>query len=60
LGCIGAGALSRLGQAGIEVFRDRSKTVRENLALYKEQSLAEYALQSCCGGHGQGHGYTGG
>lgn len=56
VGGIGAGALTRLSQAGIKVFRAQSKTVRENLALYKEQGLAEYALQGCCGGHSHGGG----
>ena len=58
VGGIGAGALSRLNQAGIKVYRAQSKTVRENMALYKDRALAEYSLQSCCGGHshGQGHG----
>jgi predicted Fe-Mo cluster-binding NifX family protein len=60
VGGIGAGALSRLGQVGIKVCRAKSKTVRENPALYKEQSLTEYALQSCCGGHSHGHGHAGG
>jgi predicted Fe-Mo cluster-binding NifX family protein len=54
VGGIGAGALARLSQAGIKVYRAQSKTVRENLTLYREQALAEHALQSCCG-HGHGH-----
>src|SRR5512137_1790531 len=43
VGGIGAGALSRLNQAGIKVFRAKSKTVGENLALYKEHGLSEYS-----------------
>jgi predicted Fe-Mo cluster-binding NifX family protein len=60
VGGIGAGALSRLSQAGIKVYRAQSKTVRENLALYNDQALAEYALQSCCGSHDRRHGHAGG
>ena len=56
VGGIGAGALSRLGQAGIKVYRSRSGTVGENLAFYKENVLAEYTPQVSCGGHGHGHG----
>jgi predicted Fe-Mo cluster-binding NifX family protein len=51
VGGIGGGALSRLNQAGIKVYRAQSKTVGENLALYKEQGLTEYSSLSVCGGH---------
>jgi len=54
VGGIGAGALSRLAQSGIKVYRAQSRTVRENLALHQAQGLSEYALQSVCGGHGHG------
>ena len=56
VGGIGAGALSRLNQAGIKVYRAQSKTVGENLALYKEQRLPEYSPQSSCSGHSHGGG----
>jgi predicted Fe-Mo cluster-binding NifX family protein len=56
VGGIGAGALSRLNQSGIKVYRAHSRTVRENLAYHAEQGLSEYALQGACGGHGPGHG----
>lgn len=60
VGGIGAGALARLNQSGIKVYRARSRTVRENLAFHKEQGLSEYAPQSVCGGHGHGKGHGGG
>jgi len=60
VGGIGAGALSRLGQAGITVYRAGSRSVGENLALYKEKRLAEYSLQSACSGHSHGHAQQGG
>ena len=53
VGGIGAGALSRLNQAGIKVYRAQSKTVGENLALYKAKGLSEYSTMSTCGGHSQ-------
>lgn len=56
VGGIGAGALSRLNQAGIKVYRAQSKTVGENLALYKANGLAEYSPLSTCGGHSHGGG----
>jgi len=58
VGGIGAGALSRLNQAGIKVYRAQSRTVGENLALYKEQGLSEYSPLASCGGHT--HGSSGG
>ncbi|MEK6745043.1 MAG: NifB/NifX family molybdenum-iron cluster-binding protein [Nitrospirota bacterium] len=60
VGGIGAGALSRLNQSGIRVYRAQSRTVRENLAYHQEQGLSEYALQSVCGGLGHGKGHGGG
>lgn len=54
VGGIGAGALNRLNQAGIKVFRARSRTIRENLALYRDRGLAEYTPQSSCSGHSHG------
>ena len=56
VGGIGAGALSRLNQVGIKVYRAKSKTVGENLALYKEKGLSEYSPLSSCGGHRHGDG----
>ncbi len=49
---IGAGALSRLNQLGIRVYRAQLPTIRENVQLLLEQKLQEYVLQECCGGHG--------
>jgi predicted Fe-Mo cluster-binding NifX family protein len=56
VGGIGAGALSRLSQAGIKVYRAQSKTVGENLTLYKDNGLSEYSPQSSCRGHSHGGG----
>lgn len=54
VGGIGAGALSRLNQSGIKVYRAQSKTIKENIALFATQALAEFTLQGCCGGQGHG------
>ncbi|HYA87405.1 MAG TPA: NifB/NifX family molybdenum-iron cluster-binding protein [Nitrospirota bacterium] len=51
---IGAGALSRLNQLGIRVYRASQPTIKENIALFNTTQLSEYALKSCCGGHGLG------
>lgn len=56
VGGIGAGALTRLNQAGITVHRSQAETVRENVALFAEKRLPELSVQGCCGGHGSGGG----
>lgn len=56
VGGIGAGALSKLSQAGIRVYRSEASRVCDNLALFATGSLPEFALQSCCGGHGHAGG----
>ncbi len=52
VGGIGAGALSKLNQLGIKVYRAQRQTVSENLELLLSRELSEYSLQGCCGGHG--------
>ncbi len=56
VGGIGAGALGKLSQAGIRVYRSQAPGVRDNLALFAAGRLPEFALQSCCGGHGHSGG----
>ncbi len=56
VGGIGAGAIMRLNQGGIKVYRAVSGTVKENLDLLKEKGLPELSIQHACGGHGPGGG----
>jgi predicted Fe-Mo cluster-binding NifX family protein len=57
VGGIGAGALSRLNQMGITVYRAEGGTVKDNLMRLTSTGLPQYSLSSCCGGHGgNGHG----
>lgn len=51
VGGIGAGALSRLNEQGIRVYRAEAQNVGENLVLFNTQQLQETAIESCCGGH---------
>jgi len=53
VGGIGAGALSRLNQSGIKVFKTAGSTIKENLALLKTHSIVELTLQHTCAGHSQ-------
>ena len=56
VGGIGGGALNRLTQMGIKVYRSSGATVRENLTLLNSAGLSEYIPQLCCGGHDKGPG----
>ena len=56
VGGIGGGALSRLNQSGIRVFRAGAASIRENLVLFLAMQLSEYTLEQCCGGHTAGGG----
>jgi predicted Fe-Mo cluster-binding NifX family protein len=51
VGGIGAGALSRLNQAGIRVYQAKAPTAKENISMFKARSLPEFMPQHCCGGH---------
>ena len=51
VGGIGAGALTRLNQMGITVYRAQGSTIDENLKLFTSKALSVYSVQSCCGGH---------
>lgn len=56
VGGIGAGALTRLNQQGIRVYRAEAENVGENLMLLNTRRLPEIALEACCGGHGSATG----
>lgn len=51
VGGIGAGALSRLNQSGIMVYRAQAPIIKDNMVMFKSKSLPEITLQHCCGGH---------
>lgn len=51
VGGIGAGALTRLNQMGIQVHRSQAATVRDNIDLFQSQRLPILTVQGCCGGH---------
>ncbi len=52
VGGIGRGALSKLRNAGIKIFRAVEGTVAENLKLFKEGELPEFEMNHICAGHG--------
>ncbi|MBP1749023.1 MAG: putative dinitrogen iron-molybdenum cofactor biosynthesis protein [Deltaproteobacteria bacterium] len=51
VGGIGAGALTRLNAEGIKVFKAVGNTIKDNLALHKENRLPELTINHTCGGH---------
>jgi predicted Fe-Mo cluster-binding NifX family protein len=54
VGGIGGGALNKLSQAGIRVFKASARTVRENIDLFNAGQLAAFAPGHVCGGHSHG------
>jgi predicted Fe-Mo cluster-binding NifX family protein len=56
VGGIGRGALSKLNQAGIMVYKANAGSIEENLALLTARELSEVSLLQTCGGHAQGGG----
>jgi predicted Fe-Mo cluster-binding NifX family protein len=56
VGGIEGGALSKLNQKGIKVYRAQGQTIRENVALLKTGELPQFTIQGTCSGHfGCGH-----
>lgn len=51
VGGIGAGALSKLNQAGIKVYQAKASTVKDNIALFRAHSLPEFMIQNCRSSH---------
>jgi len=51
VGGIGAGALTRLNQMGIQVHRSQAASIRENMSLFTAKNLPVLTVQGCCGGH---------
>ena len=54
VGGIGSGALMKLNQSGIKVYKAAAGTVLENLDLFSAGSLSAFALEHVCGGHSSG------
>ncbi|MGE3550603.1 MAG: NifB/NifX family molybdenum-iron cluster-binding protein [Geobacter sp.] len=54
VGGIGAGAVAKLQQYGIKVFKAQAATVGENLTLLASGSFNQ-TLTASCGGHHHGH-----
>lgn len=53
VGGIGAGALNRLMNLGIKVYRAEKPMIRENVELFAAGRLPLFTLQQTCAGHSQ-------
>lgn len=54
-GGMGAGAVQKLTQAGIDVYISESGTVKTVVVEFKENNLTKISVQGSCSGHGCGH-----
>ncbi len=56
VGGIGGGALFKLNNAGIKVFKAQDGTIARNIELYHSAELPQFMPGHSCGGHGSAHG----
>lgn len=52
---IGAGALSKLANEGVKVYKSVEGTVKENVNLLKEHKLMEFSIDNSCKHHDCNH-----
>ncbi|MCP3940899.1 MAG: diguanylate cyclase [Desulfobacteraceae bacterium] len=57
VGGIGAGAIGKLNEMGIKVFRALNGSIQENITFFESNTLAEMTAAHACGGHGGGCGH---
>lgn len=56
VGGIGAGAITRLNEMGIKVYKATDGTVQKNIDAFEASSLVEMNVNHACGGHGKSGG----
>ncbi|MCK5719484.1 MAG: NifB/NifX family molybdenum-iron cluster-binding protein [Thiomargarita sp.] len=56
VGGIGAGAISKLNNMGIKVYRAIKGSVQANIELFENNAMSEISMEHACSGHGHGHG----
>jgi len=54
VGGIGAGAINKLNEMGIKVFKALGGSVQENLGSFETNTLTEMTVKQACGGHDGG------
>jgi len=57
VGGIGAGAINKLNEMGIKVYRASKGSIQDNIGLLEHRALPEMTVAQACGGHigGCGH-----
>jgi predicted Fe-Mo cluster-binding NifX family protein len=55
VGGIGGGALIKLNNQGIKVYRAADETVSKNIELLKRNELMEFSVNNSCSGHNCSH-----
>lgn len=55
VGGIGAGALTKLNNQGIKVYRVANDTAAKNIEMLKRNELMEFSIHHSCSGHGCNH-----
>ena len=56
VGGIGAGAINKLNNMSIKVYRAAQGTVQVNIELFENNTLSEISIDQACGGHAGGCG----
>lgn len=51
VGGIGGGAITKLNNMGIKVYKATNSSIKENLDLFKDNKLTEMTMAHTCGGH---------
>ncbi len=55
VGGIGQGAIMKLNDMGVKVYKSQGETIKENLDLYKENKLQEFPSNHTCSHDDCGH-----
>ena len=54
VGGIGAGAINKLNNMGIKVYRAAQGTVKANIEIFENSTMSEISIDQTCGGHAGG------
>lgn len=57
VGGIGAGAINKLNEMGIKVYKASKGTIQDNIKLFESNTMSEMTLEQTCGGHAGGCGH---
>jgi predicted Fe-Mo cluster-binding NifX family protein len=57
VGGIGAGAINKLNDMGIKVYRATQGTVQANIGIFESSKMDEITIEHACGGHAGGCGH---